>query len=73
METPFILKLVILHRRKNSDEEVSGEINYPQPGNTTCVSSHIPSIYILVLLAILLFFLLPGWTGWKLFRSHLAV
>lgn len=47
METLFILKQVILHQRKNTDEEVSGEINYPQPDNTTCVSSHIPAIYIL--------------------------
>lgn len=56
MERLFILKQVILHQRKNSDEAVSGEINYPQPDNTTCVSSHIPSIYMLVLLTILPFF-----------------
>lgn len=56
METLFNLKQVVLHQGNNSDEEVSGEINYPQPDNTACVTAYILAVYILVLLTILPFF-----------------
>lgn len=41
--------------------------NCHQPDNTTCVSSRI------LVLIILHYFLLHEWTGWRLFRSHLAL
>lgn len=63
METLFNLKQVVLHQRNNSDEEVSGEINYLQPDNTTCVTSYILAVCILVLLTVLPFFLLHRLSG----------
>lgn len=47
---------LILSRWSSINEEVSGEINYSQSNNTTCVTSYIQPVYILVLLTILPFF-----------------
>lgn len=56
METLFNLKQVVLRQRNNAEEEVSGEINYPQSDNNLCCD--ILPVYILLLLTILPFFLL---------------
>lgn len=63
METLFNLKQVVLHQRSNSDEEVSGEINYPQPDNITCVTSYILAVLHPGLPYYIIFFLLHRLSG----------